>query len=320
METGAADPLLSWENLIYIIDFLQSSGQRHVSLLGGEPTTHPDYVDFVVYLLERGFDVTTFTNGIISAGQLKQFEEHLTRVDPQRLQFVCNLNDPVQTPAPQHETEKISAFLSLMGPWTGPGFNIYRLDFNLDFLFDVINRYGLKRHLRLGLTHPIPGAKNAHIRPSEIRQVIQRLYWHRMLFDRFRVRPGLDCGFPICQFSDEELGWLHRFGSFQFSCGPAFDIAPDMSLYYCFPLSNYRRKSLFAFDSLAQIEDYFAQLRDELKNELAGIYPECDGCTYQQEGICTGGGLCQVVGRFVHEEPVRISEIEDGMAKIRMSQ
>jgi hypothetical protein len=150
--------------------------------------------------------------------------------------------------------------------------------------------------------------------------VAQRIYSYRPHFDALRVRPGLDCGFPICQFNDEELGWLHRLpGPVKFGCGPAVDISPDMSVYHCFPLSRYQRKSLFEYDSLEQIEQHFMRLRDEMKSEIPGIYSECDGCRHQEDGVCTGGGLCQVLYRFMDEAPVRIAEIEHELAKNRLS-
>lgn len=318
--SAASSRFLSWENLIYIADFLESSGNRQVSLLGGEPTIHPRFVDFVLYLLRRNFEVSVFTNGMLSPARLAQFKSFLTDVPSERINFVCNLNDPVQTPASDKETRRVHDFLTVMGPWTTAGFNIYRTDFTLDFLFENINRYGLKRYLRLGLTQPIPGKQNAFIAPSEIRGVIQRLYAYRARFDAHRVKPGLDCGFPICQFSDEELGWLHRTGGHaQFGCGPAFDISPDMSVYYCFPLSNYRRKSLFDFDSVEQVHAYFRATRDPIKSEIAGIFEECDGCRYQEDGTCAGGGLCHAVKGFIDEAPIRLAEIEHEISQIRMS-
>lgn len=311
---------LSWENLIYIADFLWISGQRKVSLLGGEPTIHPQCLDFILYLIDRGFDVTVFTNGILSPSRLEEFRWHLTGLPVERLNLVCNLNDPVQTPASLEETQSIHRFLSVMGPWTRPGFNIYRPDFTLDFLFDHISRFGLKRYLRLGIAHPIPGSKAGFIHSQDIRQVVERLYSYRQLFNSHRVRPRLDCGFPLCKFSDEELGWLHRFpGHYLFGCGPALDISPDMSVYHCFPLASYKRKSLFDFDSLEQINQHFAQFRDEIKAEIAGIFEECDGCWRQEDGVCGGGGLCQIVGSFINEAPIRLIGVEDGISKYRLS-
>jgi MoaA/NifB/PqqE/SkfB family radical SAM enzyme len=321
MAGSAAGAFLSWENLVYVADFLMASGERHVSLLGGEPTLHPECVDYILYLLERDFEVTVFTNGILSPGRLEEFRRHLTEVYFGRLNLVCNLNDPVQTPATSKETEKIRRFLAVMGPWVTPGFNIYRPDFTLDFLFDAINRFGLKRHLRLGIAHPVPGQKTGFIRPEELRRVVERLYTYRPHFDALRVSPGLDCGFPLCQFTDEELGWLHRFKSPGiFGCQPALDISPDMSVYHCFPFSHYLRKSLFEFDSLIQVEEHLSQVRQQFKTEIPGIYPECDGCRAQEDGVCSGGGLCQILNRLIGEEPIRLSEINHELARYRLSQ
>ena len=320
MSDSPSDSLLSWENLIYIADFLQASGERQVSLLGGEPTLHPECVDFILYLLDRNFQVMVFTNGMLDPARLEELKGHLTEVNPERLTFTCNLNDPEQTPASAEETTKIHNFLSVMGPWTMPGFNIYRLDFRLDFLFDAINRYGMKRHVRLGICHPVPWQRTGFIRMEDMRQVVQRIYAYRPQFDALRVSPGLDCGFPLCQFSDEELGWLHRHrGLIQFGCGPAVDIAPDMNVYYCFPLSRYRRKSLFEFDSLAQVDDHLLKIRHEFKAEIPGVYDDCDGCRHLEDGLCAGGGLCRVVNLFVDEAPIRLPEIEHELAKNRLS-
>jgi len=320
MAGAVAGTFLSWENMIYVADFLKAAGERHVSLLGGEPTLHPECVDFILYLLERDFEVTVFTNVILSHARLEEFRRHLTEVHPGRLNLVCNLNHPGQTPSTPKETKKILRFLAIMGPWVTLGFNIYRLDFALDFLFDVINRFGLKRHLRLGIAHPIPGQKTGFVRPEDMRQVAERLYAYRPYFDGLRISPGLDCGFPICQFTDEELGWLHRFKSpVIFGCQPALDISPDMSIYHCFPFSQYLRKSLFEFDSLRQVEEHFIQVKKQIKTEIPGIYPECDGCQAQEDGVCSGGGLCQILNRFIWEEPIRISEIEHELAKYRLS-
>jgi len=319
MAESASDSTMTWENLIYIADFLKAAGQDRVSLLGGEPTLHPDFTDFVTYLLERGLDVTVFTNGVLSPTRLEECKRHLLGVRLERLSFVCNLNDPVQTPPLPGETKKLRAFLALMGPWVSPGFNIYRLDFALDFIFDNINRFGLKRHIRLGITHPLPGKQTSYIHPKDMRKVIRRLFSFRHLFDSTRVSPGLDCGFPICKFTDKELGWLHRFNNpSHFRCGPAFDIAPDMSVYHCFPLSNYRRRSLFEFDSLGQLFEHFSDLRQEAKTEIPGIFDECDSCRYQESGVCSGGGLCQALSRLTNEAPVRIAEIEHELAKNRL--
>ncbi|MGA3009643.1 MAG: radical SAM protein [Terracidiphilus sp.] len=310
--SSSPDQILSWENLIYLADFMAASGERAISLLGGEPTLHPQFVDFVLYLLQREFRVNVFTNGIMSSHRLLELKEQLGAVPNERLSFVCNLNNPEQTDAPLEQQKRVEEFLGAMGPWTQPGFNIYRVDFDLKFLFDLVNLYGMKRRLRLGLAHPVPGASSAYIKPGEIGLAIERLYSYRALFEGYQLDFGPDCGFPLCKFSDEQLGWLYRMGGvdMRFKCGPVIDITPDMSVYSCFPLSSLDRRSIFEFDTLGQVADFFAETHSKIRAEAKNIYPECDGCVQMNKGICSGGGACQLLNIFKNETAVRLLETE----------
>ena len=204
-----------------------------------------------------------------------------------------------------------------MGPWTQAAFNIYRLDFALDFLFDHINRFSMKRRLRLGIAHPVPGSQGSFISSQDLRPVAARLYSFRNLFETYRISPRLDCGFPLCKFSDQELGWLSRSGSHSpFGCGPGLHISPDMSISHCLPLSHYKRNSLFEFDSLEEINNHFSQWLDEIREEIPGIYEECDGCRFREGGGCAGGGLCRIIRRFQGEASIKPAGIEDRVLQL----
>ncbi len=305
-EMKEANPgdLLSWENLIYLADFLALSTEKHISLLGGEPTLHPSYVDFVLYLLERGFHITTFTSGILSPGRLEELKQFITPLPVDRLNFVCNLNDPEQTPASEKEQARISAFLSLMGPWTIPGFTIYRTDFDLKFIFENMSRYGLQRQLRLGIASPTPGHDNQFIDVNQHKQVVDRLYSFKKEIEQLRVRPSLDCGFPLCAFSDEQLGWLYRHTRHvYFECGPTIDITPNLDVYNCFPLSRFHKRSIFEFTSFKEVIDYYQDLHNKVRKKIPGMYAECGICPHREERRCAGGGLCNIMHRFIEDIP-----------------
>lgn len=68
---------LTWDNLIYIADFLQSSNVNHISLLGGEPLLHSEISEFCKYLSHRGFIVTIFTSGIMPDSKFDVFVEKI---------------------------------------------------------------------------------------------------------------------------------------------------------------------------------------------------------------------------------------------------
>jgi len=311
MTEGAPDAVLSWEDFIYVADFLQNSGERRFPMLGGEPTLHPQFVEFVAYALDRGFRVHVFTSGVVSERTLEAIASEFRDEPFDRFHFICNLNDPEQTPTSASELRNVHRFLARMGERVIPGFNIYRTDFTLDFLFEAINRFGLQRTLRLGLAHPIPGASTACIRIHDIEHVIERMFSFRPLFERMRVKPGLDCGFPMCRFTEQQLGWLMRHGAgiSEFGCSPVLDIGPDLTVWPCFPLSSFHRKSLLEFNSQKELLAYYRRIHDVVRTEIGGLYPECDSCWYREDGRCAGGCIAHSVGRFQSEARLRLPEV-----------
>jgi len=290
---------ISWKNLTCIADFLRGIGQKDISLVGGEPTLHPHCVTIIRYLLERDFNVTLFSNGLLDAPVLEEFGRSLKDAPRARFNIVCNLNDPILDPPTSSGETRLREFLSSMGPLITPGFNIYRTDFTLEFLFGLIRTYGLRRYLRLGIAHPPMEGKSAFVRPRDMRRVVERLFTYRGTFESERVKPGLDCGFTLCSFSDRELEWLRCFSCRAvFRCRPSVDISPDMDLFHCLPLSRYRRRSLLEFDSMGEITSHFAQMREEIRSRGAGVFAECGECRHRQDDSCSGGGLCHVASRF----------------------
>jgi radical SAM protein with 4Fe4S-binding SPASM domain len=299
------DDRLSWEDLIYVAD-LQEGHDRHLSLLGGEPTLHPQYLDMVAYLMARGFHVTTFTSGIMSEKMLTEMEEMLADVPPDQANFVVNLNDP--TLSPEAEVARVKKFLERFGERSTPGFNIYRTDFSLDFIFEYVNAFGMVRHLRLGAAHPIVGHDNVFIRPEDMEAIAARLRSYFPQFLLHKIGAGLDCGFPLCKFTDEDVGMFYQInkGNIHFGCGPAIDIGPDMTVWSCFPLSSYHKKSLFEFNHINEVMDYYNTLHRNVRVEAGGLYEACDECRHRDSGVCAGGCLAHGLNPMQHEPPVRI--------------
>ena len=299
---------LSWENLIYIADFLEVSQERNVSLLGGEPALHHHFVDFVLYLVDRNFHVTIFTSGIFPEKTLDCARKEFLSIRDERISFVCNINHP--SICSSEELYWLNKFLENFGPITSAGFNIYKPDFSLEFLFPLILKYGLKKTIRLGLAHPIPGARNLFVSPEDMISMGRCLAMHLPQFERFGVVPGFDCGFPLCIFPDDTLGALYKVsnGKINFGCGVAIDIGLDMSVWGCFPFSEQPVKSLYDFDSITDIQKFFKEFQAKLRVESGGIFDECDECGYRESGLCAGGCSAHIASRFKREPHIRFSE------------
>jgi len=292
---GSEKNLLSWENLIYIADLFEWSHEKHLSLLGGEPTLHPDFIDFVLYLNQRKFHINVFTSGILSEKNLSAAKEYLLKIPVENLSFVCNYNHPkTSTDA---ETRQIHKFFEHFSKYISLSFNLYQTAFDFTFLVDAINRYELKKHIRLGLAQPIPGQKNECLTPNEIQNLAPKIRTQLEILEKNRISIGFDCGMPICIFSNEDMGRFFKLnsGRVAFSCGPAIDIGPDMQVWACFPLSNYEKKSMYEFTHVEEIKKYFSEQHHRIRKEQCGIFEECKTCTYWKEGLCKGGCLAHLI-------------------------
>jgi len=310
MSENAPDDTLTWENLMYIVDFFDASNEKHFSLLGGEPFLHPNFIDIVLYLRERKFRTNVFTSGVMSNKMFEEAIKEFAPITPNQLSFVVNVNDPKKTSFSELETVK--RFLRAFGHFSSLSFNVYREDFDMDFLVQYINEYGLKRHIRLGLAHPIPGVKNSHIKPDGMRDMAKNLMSFIPKLNANKISVGFDCGMPMCLFTDEEMGILykHAGGQLKFTCGPAVDVGPDMSVWTCFPLSNYKKTTLFDFDNVQQIRRYYSKMMNAGKSEIHGIFEACDDCEWRTEKLCSGGCYAHSVSKF-HNEPENLRKLEE---------
>jgi MoaA/NifB/PqqE/SkfB family radical SAM enzyme len=292
--SDAADDVLSWDSLIYIADLHEKSNTRHLSLLGGEPTLHPDFISFVKYLVDREFHVNVFTSGIMSKNRLATMQEHLLPIDPKQLSFVCNVNHPKE--CPEDELSKLYEFFKAFGQHTSTSFNIYKPDFDLGFIFDYIIKFNLRKHIRIGITHPIVGEKNLHIQKEDMPLMAKTFMSFAPLMEKHKVTAGFDCGMPLCLFNDEDLGRMFKIngGRLKFSCGPAIDIGTDMTVWSCFPLGNFDRKSIYEFDSIGDIGKYYSEIHKSLREKKGGLFDACMECEYRG-GLCAGGCLSHFI-------------------------
>ena len=305
MSDKSEDSFLSWDNLLYLADFFEASNEPNFSLLGGEPTLHPDFVEFVLYLQERGFHVTVFTSGILSESKLTETAEYLSRINPEKLSFVCNLNAPELSTAGQ--LKRIEDFFRAFRDHTSLGVNIYQLDFDLSYLFDAFIKFGIRKNLRIGLAHPILGENNMFIKPADMRTMAERFMSFMPMFERYKVIPGFDCGMPLCVFTDEELGRLFKVcrTNIKFGCGPAIDIGPQMDVWACFPLSGYLKRSIYEFDDMREVAAFFKNQHHATRIEASGLFLECDSCELFDEQLCMGGCVSHQLSQMKEEPPVR---------------
>lgn len=294
-QVSSAPPFISDEGFEIAVDLAKKSGLPVVGILGGEPSLHPRFVDYLKMTWEAGLGTKVFTNGLWREEQIEAVER-TEKKHQKKLNIVLNANGPARTPEAQQKAQE--HFLSRLGRFCALSFNISRVDFDPLFLVDLITEYKTRRNIRLGVAQPLARMENEHIDITEYRKMVPTLMELAERCDQNNIRLGFDCGFILCMFTAEELGRLTISGArFKASCGPAIDIGTDLTTWSCFPLSTFSKGvRLQDFENVNQIAEHFqAEFKPILK---AGALPECLTCRHRKRGQCPGGCAAHVYRRL----------------------
>lgn len=289
------------DNYRKVLDFLKKSRNRTVKLLGGEPMLHSQISEIIKMTAEDDdFDnIIIFTGGI--------FDRNLVHLlTNEKISVVLNTNHPDDYKENKWEIYMGNLdYMISLGIHVTPGYNIYREDFDYEFILDLLEHYKLK-NLRWTVAVPMGSYGNAHVSLDNYRRMGKRLTEFLLRVSDLGVRASLDCFVPLCTFSDSDYGKLIKFfpqmakGGF---CSPAIDVGPDLTVWRCFAVSSYENVSLEKFPDLKSLRNYFLSTFDHYKWH---IYPKrCEKCKYKTARICHASCLSFKAGEideFVRQE------------------
>ncbi len=271
------------------LDYLDRSGIDQVRLLGGEPTLHPQFPQLVELARARNKSIMVFSNGLMPEKALACLEA----LSPEVCFVLMNVNAPGDNDAAVLKRER--AVMARLGQRVMPGFNIYRPDFDLTFLLDVIAETGSKPVIRLGLAQPCLSGANTYIHPRQYPFIGHKL----ALFAQAAapVQLDFDCGFVPCMFSEDDMAALQSAGThLGWVCSPILDVDLRGEIIPCYPLSRLGSIPLTAETTAGALRETFEGLT--LGYRKAGIYPVCSSCALKISGECSGGCLAAVMRRF----------------------
>jgi hypothetical protein len=284
---------ISLEHFEKYLEFLGRSSEPQLKILGGEPTLHPEFLQFLRIAHERELETLVFSNGLWP----KEVHDGLSEIplNQWKIRFLFNVNEPhLQSPS---QLAYVQENMKIAGAQGACGFNIYRDDFDLQFIPGLIDAAGMNRDLRLGLASPIVGTDNSFVDAADLRVIGLRLVDQLRQLESRNVLGSFDCGFPLCMFSEETLGSLTlNTRGFHSVCGYPIDVGPDLTAWPCFPLSNLSNVSLLAFQNEADLRTHFTEALKGVQR--LGAMDGCLGCKYLDRKQCTGGCVALTMKRW----------------------
>jgi organic radical activating enzyme len=274
---------ITLENVEKYLNFLEAGNDKRFKILGGEPAVHPQFNEIVQMGLDRGLDVTVFTNGIWNGKVLDFVSDN----DSDRLSFVVNINEPKSQT--DNENKKQHQSLKVMGQRAQISFNIYRPDFDMLFTVEMIDKYDLRRGIRLGLAHPIVGIDIDYPRNDELKLIGKSLVRQLRTLEKQDILGEFDCGFPMCMFEEADFADLHLCSrpGFASICDFIVDVGVNLDAWPCFPLSEVSNVKIEDFDSGRHLLKYYQRTLAPIRN--MGSLDSCQECKYHKRGQCCGG-------------------------------
>lgn len=285
------------ENFLKAVNFLTKEDVTRLGLIGGEPTLHPKFKDFLEYLISnrRVSETTVYTNGLL-------LDKFIDQIITPKFRILVNCNSPEEIGEEQfarlRNTLDVLVNKHYMRDRINLGINLYRDDLDYTYIIDLLKLCGLHR-VRISLTVPdfsTCGNVNS-INYFKSRKAFLLKFLRDM--QENDILPYYDCNKPpYCIWTDEEKQWLEEMvskykvdsnliGDHSF-CYPVIDILPDLKAVRCFGMSEYEKVNIDDFSGVSEIASYFLNHIDSASYQIPMV-EECKSCQKRLLRKCTAG-------------------------------
>lgn len=288
---------ITMENYKKALDFIDGSGER-LGIIGGEPTLHPNLKEFIDMAIKRDGikDIIIFSNGI-------NYDKYFNLLNHPKVATLINVNSPQDIG--QQNYEKVAKNIDMLinelylGDKVSVGVNIYKENQDFSFILDLIKKHKIKR-LRTSVVVPNSNDKKNESSIDYFKRMKKTVLDFFVELKKIDCMPTFDCNLMTqCVFTKEEREFLSEFWEYEKDlgircnvtdnpvCSPVIDILPDLKVVRCFGCSD-EEYSLFSFENVREIRDYFAYKTDDLSFRVLND-ESCTSCKQRITKQCMGG-------------------------------
>lgn len=283
---------MSLEDFDKVLQFHKRSALPAISLLGGEPTLHPQFDQILDRCLASNMQIRLFTGGLIPP----KAKEKIRSVDPAKIGLIVNISVPEHCRS-QKEYEQTIQSVRDLAQFSTVGYTMFSDKVDPSWLVEVILETKCRPHIRLGLAMPSLTDQNPLLPPHDYKAIASWVLKLASLCDARDITLGFDCGFTFCMFNAEQLGKLMEWGcELRFVCCPIIDIGADLSVWSCFATSSVNQTRLEDFPNRNDAVAHYTDVQRAYRS--FGIYDECRTCKHKRRNACAGGCLAHVMRSF----------------------
>lgn len=273
------------------LDFTMKAGITELRLLGGEPTIHPNFVEFVKVGREAGCSITVFSNGVMPDAA----REALAALGTDECSVIVNMNAAIR----EGDAARRRDTLEMLGPRVTPGMTLTSPDFLFQAPIEAIEAFGMRKAIRIGISNPTWRGSNRALHPKRYRAIGRALYEKSFLTAKYGISLEADCGFVRCMFGNDFDVLVSNGFKYISHCSPVLDLCTGGKILPCFGLSNLISADQDGFYDAGEAYEWFMEKLKPWRR--FGIYPECTDCRFFEKEECCGGCLAARLRRFSPE-------------------
>lgn len=265
-----------------VLDFEAKSNVNEVRLLGGEPTIHPQFAEFVreAYKRKSVKHIQLFTNALFDYDVFDVLEEASKYVS---IAVLVNYNEPsVLGEKRVKKIENNIARLTRIGKVT-LGINFYKPDQEYEYIIKTTLKHNIKT-LRYAVVIPNTIQKAQSDKKKYFKSFVPVLVNFLGVCALKKIEPRPDCNnTPLCMWDDDQLRLLAMVSPTSLKlnlCSPVLDVKTNLEVIRCFGMSEYK-VYLDDFRNAEEIHQHFLKNIDEPLKDV-DLFDECENCAVKE--------------------------------------
>lgn len=298
---------MSWPDLGRVVEYHVRWGLKSLKIVGGEPTLHPRFLDFldVLRAQEQIEHLFVYTNLLCDAAVLDGL---MALSAHQEVELLVNLNPRSDIGDARYQATvenlkrlKLNKVLGNSRVNFAIGINVYRPDFDDSYAMDLCRR--LQCNLRYSYVTPLSFAG------IDLKDYFQAAAAYTVSLAENAFEKGvfayIDCNYvPVCCYTDEQYETIRTKSSFaKTACDlpTPLSIKPDMTVIPCFVVEELGALEFDLETSPAEMTEAIA--RTIVEGTVPNLFDECRDCCLKRYQ----GAVCGCPG-FRKTEPCFLSD------------
>ena len=296
---------MSLDNFQKCLAFVSQSKGQVVRLIGGEPTLHPNFSEFLKLIVDSHFaELHIFSNCIMNDEALASIIGVSKTI---RILIIGNLNgSEICGSDGIKRYDCVIGQLKQVGIDVTVGMNIYTPNMSFDYFFDIVKRQKIQ-NIRLSIAVlPMPSIKKA------------KNYYQRLInkyIDFLSQAYALGCSvendcnsIPLCYYSSaqqEKVRKLYPELLIPTKCAPSIDILPNLDVIRCFACKTLSRINLDDASNASQMLAFFSCAIDRRYDQK--VIESCRTCNYKKTCRPACLGVLSTIEKNNHKTLTEVS-------------